>query len=72
MHQIQRDIRKKANKNKAKILGGFFKTGKGEYGEGDVFIGGNTSADLRKVAKENVDVPLTELLEVIASKYHDF
>ena len=47
---IQQDLQKLKNPEYAKILQGFFKTGKGEYGEGDIFLGIKT-ADKRKVAK---------------------
>ena len=48
----------------------FFKTGPGEYGEGDVFRG-VTVPDLRKLARRWKEVPLAEMLILLQSSYHE-
>ncbi len=56
--------------SKAKVSKGFFKTGKGQYGEGDVFIG--VSVPLcRKVALKFKDLSLYEVKKLISYKYHE-
>jgi 3-methyladenine DNA glycosylase AlkD len=67
---IQKKLNKLANKSKAKILRGFFKTDPGEYGEGDVFLGINVPV-LRKIAAEYRDILLTEVKTLLKSKIHE-
>ncbi|NTV58260.1 MAG: DNA alkylation repair protein [Deltaproteobacteria bacterium] len=55
---------------KARILQGFFKTGPGEYGEGDLFLG-ITVPQLRKVSKECDAVPIGEAEALLKSTIHE-
>lgn len=56
---------------KAEFFPRFFKTGKGEYGEGDLFLG-VTVPDQRKVAKDFAPkITLEELSQLINSPYHE-
>jgi 3-methyladenine DNA glycosylase AlkD len=67
---LRADLRKYASKEKAKILARFFKTGPGEYGEGDVFIG-VVVPDTRRVAKAYINISLPEAEELLHSKIHE-
>lgn len=69
--QIWNDLQQKAIPEKAAFLPGFFKTGKGQYGEGDLFLG-VTVPEQRRIAKEYwKSVTIDELGELIQSPYHE-
>ncbi len=69
--EIKTALQELSIREKAEILKRFFKTGKGEYGEGDIFIG-VTVPDQRTVAKEFYNkISLEELIELLSSKIHE-
>ena len=49
---VSSDLGKIADPGRARVLSGFFKTGKGEYGEGDIFLG-VTVPKIREIAKKH-------------------
>jgi len=69
MKNIIDEINSNANPEKAKLLGRFFKTGKGQYGEGDVFLGIMVPIQ-RKIAKK-YDLSLEEIQSLLSSKIHE-
>jgi len=58
------------SEEKANVLQRFFKTGPGEYGEGDVFIGVRVP-DLRKLVKEYQDITIKGVMQFLRSSIHE-
>lgn len=71
MNKVAKEILKLKNLERAEHSQRFFKTGKGQYGEGDVFLGLSVP-EQRKIAKSNLDVSFSEIEELLYSKYHEF
>jgi len=67
---IRKEIRRLSDPAKAKILQRFFKTGPGQYGEGDVFAG-ITVPVTRKLARKYCDLPLGDAAELLKSPIHE-
>jgi 3-methyladenine DNA glycosylase AlkD len=63
-------LKKLSSKKRAESNAWFFKTGKGEYGEGDKFIG-VTMPNIRKVVKEFKNLSLSEIEKLLKSKIHE-
>ncbi len=72
LEQIKSTLHDLADVNKAKILSRYFKTGKGEYGEGDQFLG-ITVPNQRLVAKEFYqDISLEEIKDLLSFDLHEY
>lgn len=67
---IRRDVRALADPRRADICRSFFKTGPGQYGEGDVFIG-LTVPQVRGLARRYREVPIDVLRRLGTSKIHE-
>ncbi|MCK9425014.1 MAG: DNA alkylation repair protein [Ignavibacteriaceae bacterium] len=70
LNELQKVIRQSANKQHAIILQRFFKTGSGEYGEGDIFHGIKVPVQ-RTIANQFHHLPLNDLHILLRSKYHE-
>jgi 3-methyladenine DNA glycosylase AlkD len=67
---IQARLRQLGNEETARVLRGFFKTGPGQYGAGDVFLGIKVPP-LRQLAREYRGLPLDEAEKLLRSPYHE-
>ena len=64
------ELKQAANPRKAKDLQWFFKTGPGQYAEGDIFLGVMVPQN-RKIAKKYADLPLIEVRKLTESDFHE-
>jgi len=67
---IRKETKRLADPEKAKILQRFFKTGPGQYGEGDVFAG-ITVPVIRKLVRKHQDISPAEASELLRSPIHE-
>lgn len=71
MKHVRKDLRKASSPEKARILQRFFKTGKGQYGEGDIFMGVKIP-DIRKIVKESHKrILIKNIDELLSSRIHE-
>ncbi len=70
LREFRKRIKEESNRQQAKSLQWFFKTGAGEYGEGDVFAGIKMPVQ-RKIAKEFKNLYSDDIKELLGSKIHE-
>ena len=68
--EIQKRLLDLEDREQAKTLQSFFKTGPGDYGEGDLFLGIRVPT-LRKLSQELVDMDLGEVEALLKSSFHE-
>ena len=70
LDKLKKDLRSFQKPGQAKALMKYFKTGKGEYGEGDEFLG-LVTAETRSVALKYLSLSLPGISKLLASKIHE-
>jgi 3-methyladenine DNA glycosylase AlkD len=68
--QLEAELQAAGDPERAKGLAWFFKTGKGQYGEGDCFLGIRVPVQ-RKIALRFQDLSLLDIAKLLASPYHE-
>jgi len=70
LSSLKKTVKENSNPELGIFLQRFFKTGKGDYAEGDVFAGIKVPVS-RKIAKQFKNLSLADLSELIKSKIHE-
>lgn len=70
LRELRREVAALADPERAEGVARFFKTGKGEYGEGDKFLGLYVP-QLRALERSARTLSLADLLELLHSKWHE-
>ena len=68
---LERALRQAADSKRAVAVAKFFKTGKGEYGEGDRFIGISVPV-VRKIARQHLSLGFADLKHLLSSPIHEY
>ena len=69
LNQLLKGLEKASDKNKAQILQKFFKTGQGEYGEGDIFLG--ITVPVQRTIAKKYNLGFADIQKLLNSKIHE-
>ncbi|MGB5988790.1 MAG: DNA alkylation repair protein [Marinifilaceae bacterium] len=69
---IIKELKEVSNKKKVETVSRFFKTGKGEYGEGDIFVGINVPNSRILAKKYAKEIDFVNLQKLISSQIHEY
>jgi 3-methyladenine DNA glycosylase AlkD len=69
--ELKKELNLSADPGQAAVLQRFFKTGKGQYGAGDIFLGIKVPIQ-RQIAKKYSDLPFSSLQTLLNSKIHEY
>ncbi len=67
---LQQETQKLGSKKRAKLMAGYFKTGEGEYGFGDIFLGLSVP-QCRKIALKYKDLTFEDIGQLLRSEIHE-
>lgn len=70
LNNLVKDMKRLQDKKNAKLLQRYFKTGKGEYGEGDIFIGLRVP-QIRQLVKKYWNLNFSDIQKLLNSKIHE-
>ena len=70
LSELKKDLKAHENAEKAVFFPRFFKTGKGEYGEGDKFLG-VVVPEQRKIAKKYKDLSFSDIAKLLKGGFHE-
>ena len=71
LSQFKKELRQSVNLEKKEFLPKFFKTGKGQYGEGDKFLG-VVVPDIKKISKKfNTQLTDQDLEKLLYTEWHE-
>jgi hypothetical protein len=68
---LEKELRKHANSERARVSMRYFKTGKGEYGEGEQFLGVAVPIQRSLAAKYANQVTEADISDLLSSPYHE-
>ena len=70
LEALRKEMRTLADPAKARVMQGFFKTGPGQYGQADVFVG-IAVPQSRLIAKKYAQLPLADVKQLLQSEIHE-